>query len=266
MDITITGKNIVVTEPLRDYVDKKIGKVEKYFNQLLDAHVTLLVEKLDHIAEVTINGDNVVFHAQVKSADMYASIDNLFEKMEKQIRRYKERVTDKRNKNSSRDQDFSQASFANADREEGFSIRIIETENKPMLPVEAILQLLMNRDRFLLFRQGLQTQETPDEFKRHNYAVAYRRKNGSCSIVENATEGARMHTFELQSDELDPKQIVKTETRDFQVNRFTQEDAAETLQRLNADYYIFENVESRQLNIIYQTNAGDLAVKVPPIS
>jgi putative sigma-54 modulation protein len=91
MDITITGKQLDVTESLKDYVRKKIGKLEKYFDQLLDSHIVLAVEKLEHFAEATIKGDSVVFHAEVRTEDMYASIDNLFDKMDKQIRRYKEK-------------------------------------------------------------------------------------------------------------------------------------------------------------------------------
>lgn len=261
MDISITGKNIAVTESLREYVKKKIGKLEKYFTQLLDAHVTLTVEKLDHIAETTINGDNVVFHAEVKSGDMYASIDNLFEKMEKQIRRYKEKITDKRN-HSKKDEMID--SVSTLEKEEGLSIEINYADNKPMLPLEAILQLQMNRDRFLLFKRGLESVETPDEFKEHNYCVVYERKEGQFTVVENRKDGAVIHLYETKGDSMDPNTIAKVDSREFQVNQFSHEDAALTLKRLNADYYIFANSENNQLNIMYQSFNGDLGVIMPP--
>src|SRR3990172_3243504 len=91
MNITVTGRHVNVSDSLRDYAGKKITKLDRYFNQLIDAHVILSAEKLDHVSEVVINGDGVQFHGKEKAADFFSSIDLLFEKMEKQIRRHKEK-------------------------------------------------------------------------------------------------------------------------------------------------------------------------------
>ena len=64
MNITVTGRHLNVSDNLRDYAEKKIKKLERYFNQLIDAHVILAVEKLDHISEVVMNGDGVQFHGR----------------------------------------------------------------------------------------------------------------------------------------------------------------------------------------------------------
>lgn len=256
MDIDITGKNIAVTDSLREYVKKKIGKLEKYFNQLFDAHVTLEVEKLDHIAEVTINGDNVVFHAEVSTADMYASIDSLFDKLEKQIRRYKERLIDRtqRAKRAEKNAELEQEEMEND------GIQVFEAEDKPMLPSEAILQMDMNRFRFQLFKKGLESVKTPNQFKKHNYAVAYRKKDGDYAVVELNDGKANLNIFSREGED-----IKKTDSRPFGINRLSHEDAAQTIRHLNADYYIFQNIDNGELNIIYQTNSGELAVKVPPV-
>ncbi len=258
MDITITGKNIDVTNSLREYVKKKIGKLEKYFNQLLDAHVVLTVEKLNHITEVTINGDSVTFHAEVRTEDMYASVDNLFEKLEKQIRRYKERVTDRRHKDRI---EAKEKRSIEPVEEEGTVIQVFEADNKPMLHSEAVLQLEMNRFRFILFKKGLESVETPEKFKKHNYAVAYQRKDGFFGIVEQEGDNAQLHVYDKASDNGD---VEKKESRDFTLNTLSHEDAAQTIFHLNADYYIFRNVDDNQLNIIYRTANGDIAVKIPP--
>ena len=92
MKIKITGRHIDVSERLKEYAEKRISKLEKYFQQLIDIHLILYVEKLDHAAELVINGDSVQFHAREKAADLYSAIDLLIDKMETQIGRFKERI------------------------------------------------------------------------------------------------------------------------------------------------------------------------------
>lgn len=259
MDITITGKQFHVTESLKEYVRKKTGKLKKYFNQLIDAHVVLTVEKLDHFVEVTINGDSVVFHAEVRTEDMYASIDSLFEKMEKQIRRHKEKHSGHKVKPLKHIQNPSETG-----EPQGVAIMVSEAENKPMLNPEAVSQLHLNNYRFLLFKKGLETVETPEEFTKHEYAICCSRKDGNYSIVELINGSTHLHIYETAKENKIPAKLNKLESRDFLLNKFSYEDAAMTIKRLNADYYIFQNVDDNQLNIIYQLPDGELAVKVPP--
>ena len=91
MNIKITGRRIEMSSTLKEYARKKVKKVEKYFHQLIDAHIILDIDKLDHTAEAIINGDGVQFYGLEKSEDMYSSIDLLISKMEKQVIKYKEK-------------------------------------------------------------------------------------------------------------------------------------------------------------------------------
>ncbi|HOW81332.1 MAG TPA: ribosome-associated translation inhibitor RaiA [Spirochaetota bacterium] len=91
MNITITGRHMHVSDRLREYAEKKLQKLETYFDQLIDAHIIMYVEKLEHGAEVVINGDGIQFHGREKASTLYSAIDLLFEKMEKQIMKYKEK-------------------------------------------------------------------------------------------------------------------------------------------------------------------------------
>ena len=79
---------------LRDYVDTKLGKLERHFDHLMDIHCVLTVEKLLHKAEATIHMSGGTIHADAVEQDMYAAIDGLVDKLDRQIKKHKEKITD----------------------------------------------------------------------------------------------------------------------------------------------------------------------------
>jgi putative sigma-54 modulation protein len=94
MRIHVSGQHIEVTRPLRDYVHGKLDRIIRHFDHVHDAHVVLSVEKLVHQAEVTINcAPHKRMHAQAQDADMYAAIDLLADKLDAQVRKHKEKLT-----------------------------------------------------------------------------------------------------------------------------------------------------------------------------
>ena len=92
MKVTITGKNIEVSEYLRDLALKKIAKLERYFPEDTEVIITMAVEKNRHIVEVTIPYQGGIIRGEESTGDMYASIDNVIAKLEKQIHRHKTRL------------------------------------------------------------------------------------------------------------------------------------------------------------------------------
>ena len=94
MQITITGHHVEVTAPLRAYVTEKMQKLERHFDQVSSVNVILNVEKLQHQAEATVKAGGRTIFAAETAKDMYASIDKLIDKLDRQVRRYKERITD----------------------------------------------------------------------------------------------------------------------------------------------------------------------------
>jgi len=94
MQITITGHHVEVTAPLRAYVTQKMQKLERHFDQVSSVNVILNVEKLQHQAEATVKAGGRTIFAAETAMDMYASIDKLIDKLDRQVRRYKERITD----------------------------------------------------------------------------------------------------------------------------------------------------------------------------
>ena len=94
MRIEISGHQIDVTPALRDYVQSKLERIERHSDQLLDGHVILSVEKLLQKAEATLNLSGRSLHAESVAEDMYAAIDLLADKLDRQVLKHKEKVTD----------------------------------------------------------------------------------------------------------------------------------------------------------------------------
>lgn len=94
MQVSVTGHHIDVSPALRDYVDSKLAKLERHFDHLTDIHCVLTVEKLEHKAEATVQLSGGTIHADAVEADMYAAIDGLVDKLDRQVRKHKEKITD----------------------------------------------------------------------------------------------------------------------------------------------------------------------------
>ena len=93
MQIAISGHQMDVTPPLKDYVTQKMSRIERHFDNVTNTTVVLHVEKTRHLAEATINTKGAILHANAEAADMYAAIDELMRKLDRQIRRHKEKST-----------------------------------------------------------------------------------------------------------------------------------------------------------------------------
>ena len=94
MQINLTGHHVDLTSPLRDYVDNKLERLERHFDNVTDIHVILSVEKLRHKAEATLHVSGARMYADATEEDMYAAIDGLTDKLDRQIKKHKEKITD----------------------------------------------------------------------------------------------------------------------------------------------------------------------------
>jgi putative sigma-54 modulation protein len=94
MQLSISGHHIDITDSLREYVETKIEKIERHFDIVSDVHCILTVEKLRHKAEATVNVNGGTIYAEATEQDMYAAIDSLIDKLERRVRKYKEKLVD----------------------------------------------------------------------------------------------------------------------------------------------------------------------------
>jgi putative sigma-54 modulation protein len=96
MQLKLTGHHVDVTPALRGYVEKKLDRVVRHFDHVIDVHCVLTVEKLEHRAEATIGVSGAVIHADAIHGDMYAAIDALADKLDRRVRKHKEKLGDHR--------------------------------------------------------------------------------------------------------------------------------------------------------------------------
>lgn len=94
MQLDITGHHVEVTEPLRDYVVSKLERIERHFDLVSDVHCILTVEKLRHKAEATVSVNGAKLYADATEEDMYAAIDGLADKLDRRVRKHKEKLVD----------------------------------------------------------------------------------------------------------------------------------------------------------------------------
>ncbi|SQC00353.1 SSU ribosomal protein S30P [Clostridium tetanomorphum] len=150
MRITVAGKNIEITNALRGVVEKKLEKLDKYFNPDVEAHATLSVQKNRQIIEVTIPFNGVILRGEEVNEDMYASIDLVVDKIERQIRKQKTKLQ-KRNHGDSLKFQF----IPDNDEKELLEPRIVKTKKfavKPMSDEEAVLQMELLGHNFLFMK------------------------------------------------------------------------------------------------------------------
>ena len=172
MRITISGKNIDVTQGLKDAVYEKLGKLEKYFTPETEAIVTLSVEKNRQKIEVTVPVKGSVIRAEQVSDDMYVSIDLVQEIIERQMRKHKTRLV-----NRNRGGGNFQKAFIEMEVEDPDEVQIVRTKKfamKPMDPEEACVQMELLGHNFFVFRNA----ETDD------VSVVYKRKGNTYGLID----------------------------------------------------------------------------------
>ena len=100
MRIEITSKSLELTDGMRDHIEKRVTKFKRYFEGVLDCHVILRVERFIHRFEITLHGQGFDFFSEGHAEDLYAAFDGAAEKMERQVKRLKDKIKRKRPRRS----------------------------------------------------------------------------------------------------------------------------------------------------------------------
>lgn len=172
MRYKITGRNINVTPGLKDAVEEKIGKLERYFNQDTEVIVTLSVEKDRQKIEVTIPVKGTIIRAEQESTDMYVSIDLVEEIIERQLKKYKTKLIDKKQAAVAFSDLFLNEEYAPADEIE--IVKVKKFAMKPMDPEEACVQMELLGHAFYVFLNS-ETEQVN---------VVYKRKGNTYGLIE----------------------------------------------------------------------------------
>jgi putative sigma-54 modulation protein len=179
MNYIISGKNIDVTPGLKETIEQKLGKLERYFTPETEIIVTLSVEKERHTIEVTIPVKGNMIRSEQTSSDMYVSIDLVEEVIERQLRKYKNKLVAKSQGHlTTGESDFRKEFFDSEDTAPvNDEIRIVRTKRfgvKPMYAEDACIQMDLVGHSFFVFSNA-ETEEVN---------VVYKRKDGSFGLIE----------------------------------------------------------------------------------
>ncbi len=176
MDIQVTFRHTEPVESLKSYAVEKVSKIRKFLDSPVEAYVVLSVEKFRHEADVTISVNGTRIKAVEETGDMYSAIDQVMDKIEKQVKRHLSKIR------SYRSESLRTEEAASGDEgEDGVTVPqeepVIEVEKmiaKPMDPEEAAMQLNLSRHDFLVFRNA----------KSREINVIYRRGDGNLGLIE----------------------------------------------------------------------------------
>ncbi len=181
MQTSITFKNIDPSEHLKSYLKKKLDKLDKLLDNPAEAGVVLSVEKINHTAEIKLTGDRLSINCREMTGDMYSSIDMAVDKLEKQIKKSKQKIKNHRQGSRSEQRErlamHQMSAQAPSDEEGNHSIIIQNIEYKPMDVEEASMQMDLIPDNFLVFTNS----------RTNKVNVLYRRKDGKLGLIQPLT-------------------------------------------------------------------------------
>ena len=173
MKVTVIAKNMELTDALKEIVQKKISKLEKYFEKNVEAKATLSIQKSRQIIEVTIPFNGVILRGEESTSDMYKSLDLVEDKLERQIRKQKTRLSRKHG-GSVRFGEIGDSDIKSVEEDEGQLVRIKKFGVKPMNSEEAILQMDLLGHNFFVFQDA----------DSNKVNVVYKRKDGDYGLLE----------------------------------------------------------------------------------
>lgn len=173
MKFNIHGRKLEVTESIKNYIEEKIGRLDKYFENPEDITATVLIKLRgkDQVVEATINANKFILRGEESHKDLYASIDKVSDKIERQIRKNKTRMSKKVNKSLINDFVLD---FEEPEENDNVIVKRKVIEDKPMSEEEAILQMELLGHEFFAFR-NVDTKEIN---------IIYKRKYGDYGILE----------------------------------------------------------------------------------
>jgi putative sigma-54 modulation protein len=169
MNIIVNGRHLEITPALRSYAEEKIGRFDKYISSITEAIVTLSVEKYRHKAEVLLKANGVMIQAESVTGEVYSSIDEVVEKLEKQIVKHKEKIHSYR-----KGEKKAGATVPAGASEKGRIIKHKRFDMKPMDPEEAVNQMDLLGMDFFVFANQISG----------DINVVYRRKDGNYGLIE----------------------------------------------------------------------------------
>ncbi len=174
MQTSVTFKNLDPSEPLKAYVTEKLDRFDRLLDNPAEASVVLSVEKFRHIAEISITGDRLNINGREEINDMYSAIDMALDKLETQLKKSKQKIRERRVGSKQSIKDITETEMEGPGDDGAPQIMIRNIDYKPMDVDEAVMQMDLLTDNFLVF-----TNARTDKVN-----VLYRRKDGNYGLIQ----------------------------------------------------------------------------------
>lgn len=175
MNITVNGRQVEITPALRSYAEEKIGKFDRYLSNITDAVVTLSVQKYRHKAEVLIRANGHLIQSESTTDELYSAIDEVSDKLDRQIKKFKEKVSAHRKTESVKSIESTPEAVESGE-EMGVIIKRKSFDMKPMQADEAAMTMEMLGKDFFVFTNAESSQIN----------VLYKRTDGNYGLIEPA--------------------------------------------------------------------------------
>lgn len=197
-DISITGRNVLVTDAMKNYAIEKISKIDRFHGRVIDVNVVMDIQRINHHIDIILKFDSIKIKSSADTTDMYASIDKAVSRLEHQIKRYKSRIQEHHargmkvidmNVNVLKktyqeideiNDDIDSETGRHIDQQFSQSMLLLNKEKRPLKTLrldEAIMRMDLSGDRFLIYRSEEDTK----------IKVIYRRDDDNYGIIEVET-------------------------------------------------------------------------------
>jgi putative sigma-54 modulation protein len=177
MQISVSFRNVDPSDHLKSYAENRMARFKKYMEEPVEIHLVLSIQKFRHTADVTISADGIKIKAQEETGDLYSAIDMVLDKIEKQMKRHRDKIKEHKPEGKAKGRPKVQKIREEGETEEEDSPQIVKTEKvfaKPMDAEEAAWQLRISKSEFLVFTNS----------KTRLINVLYRRKDGNFGLIE----------------------------------------------------------------------------------
>lgn len=233
MNVIITGRHFNVSNSLKNAIEEKLGKIRFFYDHVLQFHIFLEKEKLNYKADITFIADGKKFYLQMKAPTISEAIDKLIDKLERQVRKHKERV-----------QGHSRDRVAQREQSGAPSLQYVEVSAKPRAELEVLLQLANSEDEVSAFYPGEESRT----------AIAVLKESDELFTLYGCDpDDSRWYCKHVY---LVDEQVDQTRIEDFQPEGMTDVQAVSRLEQTEAVLLVYENVDAKKVQAVLRGSNG----------
>lgn len=252
MNLEITGRHVNVSDRFKEYAEKKVSRVEKYFNQIISIQVIIFQEKTEKVVEIIINADGAKFYGSERSENYFSCVDTLIDKIDQQIKKHKEKIQSHKSKGA-----FLPIVDFNADGHE--ALELLEASSKPLDFKEAYLEMQLEKRDFLLYKKD----NSDIDYANRNYALLYRSGDEHFHLeVPDEMISSRdfngafsLSRLKVLNDSATAPDI-SLEPLECTIEAHNLNQAISVVEKNGQTFYPFFNTESESINVLKKLSNG----------